>query len=67
MILQFLQGPICANRAIKSSSETDGSRLPTYLLYWAKIVTIDNSFLKIEITYRVRAFVFSSDEESIIY
>ncbi len=33
MILQFLQGPICVNRAIKSSSEIDGSRLPTYLLY----------------------------------
>jgi hypothetical protein len=36
MILQFLQGPICVNKAIKSSSDTDGSRLPTYLLYRMK-------------------------------
>lgn len=31
IILQFLHVPICVNRAIRRSSEIDGSRLPTYL------------------------------------
>ncbi len=44
MILQFLQGPIGVNRAIKSSSVIDGSRLPTYLLYRMKIRIINNIF-----------------------
>jgi hypothetical protein len=44
MILQFLQGPICVNRAIKSSSDTDGSRLPIYLLYRTQTIMINNNF-----------------------